>query len=576
MSALSPPAPVTSFAHITPTDVTRRECDRCINEQDLDGFRATIPRLLELPVMSQTGILERAQRVWPGEQFLSDEMDAADSPKPAKTISFEAASYAMAPEIRAQVVVDAKECIKERDLRALWRMLDKIARLEAADRIELRLLAKQAFKSDLNLKDWDAEVKAHEPRAAPAPPPKFEGLIVDSNGRSKAVIANAIAALRSWRGVLAFNEFALRIEAIGAPPWPGATVGLWTDHEDRLATEWLQHEGILVPVQVASQAVETVAKEHPFHPIREYLDNLTWDGTSRIEGWMSLYLGCDHSPYVSAVGKRWLISAVARVYQPGVKADCAVILEGEQGLRKSTALRVLAGTWFTDEVADLGSKDSAMQTSGVWIVELAELDSMTRGEVSKIKAFMSRSTDRFRPPYGRRVIEAPRQCVFAGTVNHGAYLRDETGGRRFWPVACTRILVDELARDRDQLWAEAVHRFRSGETWWLDTVELNRTAAVEQSDRYEGDAWDEIIAAWVENPSQRYGSDGHPIEPFSSDRESTTIGDVLTHGIGKRPETWTQADKVRVARSLKSIGYERFKAGTRSSREWRYRRVTTP
>src|SRR5579862_7844009 len=113
-----------------------------------------------------------------------------------------------------------------------------------------------------------------------------------------------------------------------------------------------------------------------------------------------------------------------------------------------------------------------MQTRGVWIIEIAELDSMTRAEVSKVKGFISRTTDRFRPPYGKRLIESPRQCVFAGSVNHSTYLRDETGGRRFWPVACTRILIHDLARDRDQIWAEAVHRYRAGERWWLDTAEL--------------------------------------------------------------------------------------------------------
>src|SRR5208282_1506986 len=126
-----------------------------------------------------------------------------------------------------------------------------------------------------------------------------------------------------------------------------------------------------------------------------------------------------------------------------------------------------------DEIEDLGSKDAAMQTRGVWVIVIAELDSMNRGEVSKIKAFISRATDRFRPPYGKRLVESPRQCVFAGSVNHSNYLRDETSGRRFWPVACTRILIEDLARDRDQLWAEAVVRYRAGERWWLDTAELN-------------------------------------------------------------------------------------------------------
>ena len=256
------------------------------------------------------------------------------------------------------------------------------------------------------------------------------------------------------------------------------------------------------------------------------------------------YLGTERNDYAEEVGARWLTSAVARIYRPGAKADCCLILEGRQGLKKSTALRTIAGEWFTDEIADLGSKDAAMQTRGVWIIEIAELDSLGRPEVSKVKAFMSRACDRFRPPYGRRLIESPRQCVFAGSVNQSSYLRDETGGRRFWPASCTRILIDELARDRDQLWAEAVLRFRGGSVWWLDSVELNRIAQQEQSDRYEGNPWDEVIAFWLEHPTARNDC-GNPIAPFTSNDESVSIHDVLLHCVGKRQELWTQCDVAR-------------------------------
>jgi len=247
---------------------------------------------------------------------------------------------------------------------------------------------------------------------------------------------------------------------------------------------------------------------------------------------------------------------VARIFEPGCKADCCLILEGDQGIKKSTALRVLAQPWFTDEIADLGSKDAAMQTRGVWVIEIAELESLSRSDVGKIKAFMSRATDRFRPPYGKRLIESPRQCVFAGSVNHGTYLRDETGGRRFWPVECKApaIDVDGLAECRDQLWAEATALYFDGKPWWLDSVALNREAASEQSDRYEGDPWDELILKWIE------------------DRESVSIMDVLSVCLEKKKDTWTQWDKIRVARCLREQGWKRFNAGCRGAREWRYQR----
>ncbi|MGA7412605.1 MAG: virulence-associated E family protein, partial [Bryobacteraceae bacterium] len=237
-----------------------------------------------------------------------------------------------------------------------------------------------------------------------------------------------------------------------------------------------------------------------------------------------------------------------------VKADSCLILEGPQGSRKSTALKTLAGPYFTDELADLGTKDSVLQTRGVWIIELSELDTLNRSEVGRIKAFMSRTTDRFRPPYGRRLVESPRQCVFAGTVNHSNYLRDETGGRRFWPVACGSIDIDGLARDRDQLWAEAKARFDRGFLWWLETAELVEEAAAEQADRYEGDPWEELVARWIE------------------DRSSAAIGEVLSLCLDKPRAQWTQSDKNRVARCLQGLGWERYRERQGARLEWRYRR----
>ncbi len=183
---------------------------------------------------------------------------------------------------------------------------------------------------------------------------------------------------------------------------------------------------------------------------------------------------------------------------------------------------MIAGEWFTDEIAELGSKDAAMQTRGVWIIEIAELDSMNKADVGKIKAFMSRAIDRFRPPYGKRLVDSPRQCVFAGSVNHTTYLRDETGGRRFWPVSCGEVTAEDLRRDRDQLWAEARERFRAGESWWLDSRELIQQAAEEQADRVERDPWHEMI------------------EEFLVSRTEVSVTEVLTGCLDKPKSQLTQ------------------------------------
>jgi predicted P-loop ATPase len=291
------------------------------------------------------------------------------------------------------------------------------------------------------------------------------------------------------------------------------------------------------------------------HPVRKYLDTLKWDGVARLDRWLTTYLGVPQSNYAHAVGSRWMLSAVARIYRPGAKANCCLILEGPQGIRKSTALRTLAGEYFTDELADLGSKDAALQIRGVWIVEIAELDSLARSEVASIKAFMSRTSDRFRPPFGKRVIECPRQCVFAGTVNHTEYLRDETGGRRFWPVLCGAMDVDALARDRDQLWAEAKDRYISGEKWWLDTASLVEIAAEEQAARYQGDPWEEIIVPWLRG------------------RPSTSISEVLDKCLSKPQAQWTQGDKNRIGRCLRALGWERYRERDGEHLEWRWRKA---
>ena len=389
------------------------------------------------------------------------------------------------------------------------------------------------------------------------------GLIVNREGDPKPILANAITLLRTdpaWNGVLAFNEFSNGVTAIRQPPWEGFRLrSEWTDHEDRLTTDWFQRNSVFVGVEIAGQAVQTVAKDRTFHPVREYLDSLKWDAQPRAAIWLSVYLGVEESAYSKAVGERYLIQAVARILKPGCKADCCIILEGPQGTKKSSALRALAEPWFTDEIADLGSKDAAMQTRDIWLIEIAELDSMSRAEVGRIKAFMSRAVDRFRPPYGKRLIDSPRQCVFAGSVNLDAYLRDETGARRFWPVKCGRIEVDAIVRDRNQLWAEAVHLFRQGRSWWLDSAELTEAAEQEQADRYEGDPWDEVIRPWLENPKPGYDGDGHEVGPFTATGQDISISDVLYHAIGKRKEHWTQPDKNRVGRCLRAAGWESYR-----------------
>lgn len=248
---------------------------------------------------------------------------------------------------------------------------------------------------------------------------------------------------------------------------------------------------------------------------------------------------------------------------------------------------MLAGEdWFTDELPELGSKDAAIHMQGVWIVEIAELDAIGRAEVSRIKAFLTRTTDRFRPPYGRYTVEVPRQCVFAGTVNPDTYLRDETGNRRFWPLRCGTIDIAALARDRDQLWAEAVHRFREGAIWWIDDPALLAEAHGEQERRYQSDAWDNLIENWLTH-EVRTVSDGYPdcgnsrteSVPRPEPLSDVSVGEILDEAIGLEPGRWTRGDQMRVSAYLKANGWERYRrrdeGGRAAGREWRYRKAQT-
>ncbi len=233
-----------------------------------------------------------------------------------------------------------------------------------------------------------------------------DGLLRNENGAPKPILANAMTALHGaseWEGVLWLNEFTATTMARKAPPWARNGADWqerpWTDFDDLKAAEWLQHHSVQVGVEVAAQAVQAVSGGRTYHPVRDYLGSLTWDKTARLNNWLVNYLGVEPTPYARSVGPRFLISAVARLFEPGVKADSVLILEGRQGIGKSTSVNIIGAPWVTDELADFGSKDAAEQTVGVWIVELAELGSLSRPEVAKVKSFTSRTCDRFRPSY---------------------------------------------------------------------------------------------------------------------------------------------------------------------------------
>jgi predicted P-loop ATPase len=345
-------------------------------------------------------------------------------------------------------------------------------------------------------------------------PAWLAGAITDERGRITPNVANILLALRRAPVLVdafAFDDMAkLTILCRGLPLVEGAAQpGEDTyprplrDDDITRTQEWLQRQGMpKIGFEVTHQAIEERARERLFHPVRDYLNSLVWDKKPRIESWLSYYLGAEPGPYVSAIGRMFLVAMVARIYEPGCKCDYTLVLEGEQGGLKSTACQILGGKWFSDSLPPIGRKDASEHLRDKWLIEIGELSAIDRADIEALKLFITRREERYRPSYGRKEVVEPRQCVFVGTTNKSAYLKDETGGRRFWPVKAGQIDIAALSADRDQLLAEAVHRYRAGEKWWPDEEFERALIKPQQETRFDTDPWEEAISGYVATLSE--------------------------------------------------------------------------
>jgi hypothetical protein len=315
--------------------------------------------------------------------------------------------------------------------------------------------------------------------------------------RPLPVLHNACVGLTCdpfFAGKLSFNDMARK------PLFANSEPRIIEDEEITVMQKKLQTLGLRsLSKDVAHQAIEHVARMRRFHPLRDYLDALEWDGVERIGEWLPTYLGTENTEYTRAIGRMFLISMVARVFDPGCKVDYMLILEGPQGIEKSKACQVLAGDeYFSDDLPEITQKkDCSVHLRGKWLIEVSELHAFSKAEASLLKMFVSRRRELYRPPYGRMEVDEPRQCVFIGTSNKDAYLRDETGGRRFWPTKCGTILVDALSTDRNALLAEAVYAYRHKAKWYPDREFERQHIAPEQDARFEADIWTETVESYL-------------------------------------------------------------------------------
>lgn len=400
----------------------------------------------------------------------------------------------------------------------------------------------------------------------------FTRLQTNKDGVPHPTVANAMIIFANdpkLSGLLAYNAFTSQHLLMEEPPscedgaasMPGPYPRPWGVEDVALLQAYLQrvwspkfNRGSVEDAMLATAGVNR------FHPVTDWLDTLEWDGTPRLDNWLCATFGCENTPYHQAVAAKVLIAAVRRVRHPGCKFDYMLVLEGQQGIGKSESLRRLFGDWFSDAIPpDLTSKDAAMALLGIWCLEFSEIEHLIRLEVETIKAFLSRSTDRYRPPYGRAYVDRPRQGVLIGTTNKDDYLRDESGNRRIWPVRCMTADPEWISVSREQLWAEAAQREASGESIWLDARQLQETAAAVQQERMAEDVWHDAIAQWVVG------------------RPEVTIPEVLEHAIGVPKERHDKRQQMRVGSVLRVLGWERrlIRSGSRVARLWVRQEVVT-
>lgn len=299
-----------------------------------------------------------------------------------------------------------------------------------------------------------------------------------------------------------------------------------------------------IGIENVKNAIKLHCSELPYHPVRKYLSRLEWDGIPRIEEWTEHYLGAASSLYNHKVGCMFLISMVARIMEPGCKCDHMLVLEGEQGIGKSTACQILFGEYFSDYLPDIGSKDASDHVTRFWGIEIAEMHTYNRSETAGMKSFLSRTEEHYRPAYGYEEVIRRRQCVFIGTTNQELYLKDETGGRRFWPVKCGKIDLNLLKDDRDQLLAEAVYRYAYGWAWYPDRDFENIYIKPEQEKRREFDDWQNLIITNIQSLAPNFdkvtideiwrGPLRMPLDRPCSNPDQRRIGKILTT-LGCRP-----------------------------------------
>lgn len=373
-----------------------------------------------------------------------------------------------------------------------------VSRLMAAERYEA---AQEAFRAPLGSTqgvqaptlDWMGQLKCSSRTGQPLN--TIDNVLIILNNDPKLL-------WHFWH-----DEFGNR-PVVGQPlPWEGYGGGTyqvraWTDGDDSGLRHYIEKVYGITGEKRIYDAMAVYAETHRHHKIKEYLDGLVWDGQPRADTLLTDYLGAEDSTYIRQVIRKTLVAAVARAMLPGIKFDSMLILSGAQGVGKSTFFRLLGKEWYSDSLATFEGKDAAELIQGYWIIEAGELTGMNKSEMNTVKQFLSKVEDVYREPYGRRTKPFPRACIIVGTTNDKEFLKDRTGNRRFWPVDLGKVpsvknVFRQLPEEVDQIWAEAVVRWKCGEKLYLEG-DVEEEAIRQQEEHKEGNPREGIIREFLE------------------------------------------------------------------------------
>lgn len=381
---------------------------------------------------------------------------------------------------------------------------------------------------------------------------------------------------------MAYNEFSRRICVLGQLPWRKKNdLSEWCDSDDSSLRIYISKIWRISSKQNCDDALNEVIKKNSFHPVRDYLESLSWDGVPRIDTLLIDYMGADDKDYTRLVTRKWLCGAVARIIVPGIKFDTMLVLTGEQGVYKSTFFSTLAkDKWFTDSIQEVEGNQAIEKIMDSWIVEFGELQAFSKSETKAIKRFITSREDRTRLAYGRRTSYIKRQCVFAGTTNKSEFLKDETGERRYWPVEVNekgriKDVMKELPNEADQIWAEALYYWRDKKELIYLSKEQEALAVIEQEAHKEVNEKEGVILEFLDTLlpdgwsgmdiyKRRNFLDGADILKGTIKRDKITVIEIWCECFGKNKADMKKADSLEINNILYTLkGWEKSKSSTR-------------